>query len=86
VNYLDKAFVFLIANVGMEKHALEKIKDIPEVNEAHMLYGGYDLIAVVEAENIQKLKDLVSFKMRRLENIRMTLTLIVVDSRHERRL
>ena len=43
-----------------------------------MIYGVYDIIARVEAETMQKVKDVILFKIRRIENVRSVLTLICV--------
>jgi hypothetical protein len=45
---------------------------------AHVIYGVYDIIARVEAETVQKVKDVILFKIRRIENVRSVLTLICV--------
>jgi DNA-binding Lrp family transcriptional regulator len=51
---------------------------IAEVKEAHMVYGVYDIIARIETGTMQDLKDTISWKIRRLEKVRSTLTMIVV--------
>ena len=50
-----------------------------EVTEAHVTYGVYDLIAKVEAENQQVLKDAVFTKIRKMDEVRTTLTMIVIE-------
>ena len=72
------AFILINAEVGMENEVLQDIKDIPEVKEAHVLYGVYDVIARVEADTMENLKNTVSWKIRHLEKVRSTLTMIVV--------
>jgi len=56
----------------------ETMDPISEVKEAHLVYGVYDIIAVIETETMQELKDTVSWKIRRLDKVRTTLTMIVV--------
>ena len=43
------------------------------------VYGVYDIIAKVEAENMDKLKEIISWKIRRLDKVRSTLTMLVVS-------
>ncbi len=50
---------------------------MPEVSEFHGLYGIYDIIVFVEAESMSELKDVINTKIRRLEAINSTLTMIV---------
>ena len=72
------AFVLINAEIGAESEVLKDLKGIPEVKEAHMVYGVYDIIARVETETMQELKDAISWKIRRLDKVRSTLTMIVV--------
>jgi len=43
-----------------------------------MVYGVYDIIARIETNTMQELKDIISWKTRRLDKVRSTLTMIVV--------
>lgn len=72
------AFVLINAEIGAENEVLKELREIPEVKEAHMVYGVYDIIARVETETMQELKDIISWKIRRLDKVRSTLTMIVV--------
>jgi DNA-binding Lrp family transcriptional regulator len=75
---LATAFVLINAEIGSEGEVLKDLKAIPEVQEAHMVYGVYDIIARIETETMQDLKDTISWKIRRLDKVRSTLTMIVV--------
>ena len=72
------AFVLINAEIGAESDVLKGLKDISEVKEAHMVYGVYDIIARIQTETMQELKDIISWKIRRLDKVRSTLTMIVV--------
>ena len=72
------AFVIINAEIGAESEVLKGLKEIPEVKEAHMVYGVYDIIARIQTETLQELKDVISWKIRRLDKVRSTLTIIVV--------
>ncbi len=74
---MAKAFLLINTEVSKEGEILESLKNIPEIKEAHQLYGVYDIIAIVKAETTQALKDVVSLKVRRLEKIGSVLALIV---------
>jgi len=75
---LATAFVLINAEIGFESDVLKGLGAFPEVKEAHMVYGVYDIIARIETEKMQSLKDTISRKIRLLENIRSTLTMFVV--------
>lgn len=74
-----RSFVLINVDIGSEEDVLEELEAVEEVREAHTVYGVYDLIALIEAETMQELKDVISFKIRRLDKIRSTLTMIVVE-------
>jgi DNA-binding Lrp family transcriptional regulator len=75
---LATAFVLINAEIGSENDVLKDLKAIEEIKEAHMVYGVYDIIARVQTETMQQLKDTISWKIRRLDKVRSTLTMIVV--------
>jgi DNA-binding Lrp family transcriptional regulator len=75
---LATAFVLINAEIGSESEVLKGLKDIDEVKEAYMVYGVYDIIARIQTETMQELKDIISWKIRRLDKVRSTLTMIVV--------
>jgi DNA-binding Lrp family transcriptional regulator len=78
VHVLATAFVLINAEIGSESEVLKGLKDIGEVKEAYMVYGVYDIIARIQTETMQELKDIISWKIRRLDKVRSTLTMIVV--------
>ena len=73
------AFVLINAELGKEESILEELRNIDQVKEAHFVYGVYDIIAKVEAESMDKLKEIVTFKIRRLSDVRSTLTMTVAE-------
>ena len=75
---VETVFVLINTELGAEKTMLDELLEIEEVKEAHPVYGVYDIIARVETETMQELKDIVALKIRRLDEIRSTLTMIVI--------
>jgi DNA-binding Lrp family transcriptional regulator len=75
---LATAYVLINVEIGAEGEVLKSLKPVSEIKEAHLVYGVYDIIAHVETETMQELKDAVSWKIRRIDKVRSTLTMIVV--------
>jgi DNA-binding Lrp family transcriptional regulator len=75
---LATAFVLVNVEIGAEVEVLGGLRLIPEIREAHRVYGVYDIIAIVETPTMQELKDVVGFKMRSLDKVHSTMTMIVV--------
>ena len=72
------AFVLISTELGAETDVMKGIKKIDEVKEAHMVYGVYDIIARVEADSMEDLKDIISRNVRRISKIRSTLTMMIM--------
>jgi DNA-binding Lrp family transcriptional regulator len=75
---LPTAYILISVEIGAEGEVLKSLKPVSEIKEAHLVYGVYDIIARVETETMQELKDTVSWKIRRIDKVRSTLTTIVV--------
>jgi len=76
---LPIAFVLINAEIGSEGEVLRELKKIEGVEEAYSVYGVYDVIVKVKADSMDKLKDVVTWRIRRLEKVRSTLTMIVIE-------
>ncbi len=73
------AFVLINAEIGSEDEVVTELRKISNVKESYVVYGVYDIVATVEAESMDKLKEIVTWKIRRLDKVRSTLTMIVVE-------
>jgi len=73
------AFVLINADLGAEEDIVKELKKIEEMKEVHLVYGVYDIIAKIQADTMDKVKDTITWKIRRLDNVRSTLTMIVVE-------
>jgi DNA-binding Lrp family transcriptional regulator len=76
---LPKAIVLVNADVGKEAEVYAAVRSIPEVIEAHASYGTYDIIAIVNTDTKEKLKGVITSKIRSIPSIRSTLSMPVVD-------
>ena len=79
---MPKAFVLINTETGFMNEVLKELSKIEGVKEAYSVYGVYDIIAKVEAETMDGLKDIVTWKIRRISNVRTTLTMIVIEEAH----
>jgi len=71
-----KAFVLLNTELGMESKIIEALNGVDEITNIHSLYGIYDLIIEMEADSMDKIKEVVFNKVRRLDNVKSTITLL----------
>jgi len=77
---MPMAFVLINTEIGSESVVLGALKKIDAVVEAYMVYGVYDVVAKVEADTMDKLKEIVTWHVRRLDKVRSTLTMIVIEA------
>lgn len=77
---MPMAFVLINAEIGSEEEVLKELKGVEGVVEAYVVYGVYDVVAKIRADTMDKLKDVVTWHVRRLNKVRSTLTMIVVET------
>ncbi len=74
---MAKAFTMINVETGFEGEVLEALGKLPEVKEAYMVHGAYDIVARLEAETMGEIKNALSWKIRRLKKVRSARTTIV---------
>jgi len=72
------AFVFITTEPASMPVVLKNVRAIEGVIEAEMVYGIFDIVAKVQTETMDQLKQIVTFKIRMLANVLKTDTLLVV--------
>ncbi len=75
---LATAYLLLKVETGTEEEVMRSLKPIPEVWEARIVYGVYDIIIRVETESMEEMKNVVNGRIRCLYRIHSTMTMIVV--------
>jgi len=76
---MPRAFVLINVESGSEDEVLKELKKIEGVDEAYFSYGVYDIITKIKADTMENLKDMVTRKIRSLNKVRSTLTLIMME-------
>jgi len=79
-----KAFVLINTELGQEATVVESLEHVPGITDVQALYGIYDVIAEVEADSMDKVKEIVFNNIRRLESVKTTITLITYGEGIER--
>jgi len=76
---MPKAFVLINVESGAEQEVVNELKKIEGIEEAYFSYGVYDIITKIKADSMERLKDLVTRKVRTISRVRSTLTLIMME-------
>jgi DNA-binding Lrp family transcriptional regulator len=76
---MQRALVLFNIESGSETQVLKNIKKVEGVEEAYFSYGVYDLAVKVRADSMDDLKDVISNRLRQIEKVRSTTSLILVE-------
>jgi DNA-binding Lrp family transcriptional regulator len=79
VQTMPLAIVLINAEVGSEDELLGELRKLNNVSEAHAVYGVFDIVAKVEAKTMKELKEVITSKVRKLKNLRSSLTMMVTE-------
>ena len=78
--YMAHAYVIVHSKNADEANILHKLANIPEVIEADIVMGSYELICKVVAPTYNDISDVITKKIRKLENIKSTVTLNIINN------
>jgi DNA-binding Lrp family transcriptional regulator len=76
---MSKAFVLVNTDLGSENDVKSELKKVEGIVGVHEVYGVYDLMIEIEADSQEKVKEIVFSRIRKLKNVRSTLTLTAVS-------
>jgi len=76
---METAYVLVNCDLGSEEDIIEDLKHIDSVKEVHGTFGAYDIIAKVESSEREKLKETITWSIRRLNHVQSTLTLMGIQ-------
>jgi DNA-binding Lrp family transcriptional regulator len=73
------AMVLVRIDNADQSKVLESIKQLKGVEEAHALWGIYDLMVKITANSIERLKEIIRTNLRQMVGVVNTLTLMVIQ-------
>ncbi len=79
---MPTAFVFINTLPDAMPKVLETVKAVEGVESAEMVYGVYDIVAKVKTQTMDQLKHIIAYKIRTVEHLTATQTLLVVGSEY----
>ncbi len=72
-------YVLLNCDLGAEEYVVEELRQIPQIKNAYLTFGAYDVIVEIHANSQEDLEKTVSSKIRKLARVVSTMTLNVVN-------
>jgi DNA-binding Lrp family transcriptional regulator len=77
---MANAYVLLNTEIGAESEVVSALRKIEGVKEVHSLWGVYDVIAKIRADNVEDLKYIITQRMQKIRGINSKLTMIIHDN------
>ncbi len=73
-----KAYVLVVTDPGKTRRVLQAMHEIPGIVELHEVMGPYDIVAAIEVENLQDIPPILGGKIRTIEGIESTTSLVTL--------
>jgi len=73
---MEHAYVLINCDTGFEESIIEQLKKIHDVKAVQGTLGVYDIIAEIESQKPEKLKEAIIGDIRKLIHVKSTLTLM----------
>ncbi len=75
-------YITVFLNLSVESKELAKVTDdlvkLPEVVDAYEVTGEYDVVAILQVEDIQSFRELLKDKILKIEGVRSTVSSVVL--------
>jgi DNA-binding Lrp family transcriptional regulator len=75
---MAKACVLINCDLGSEDKVISDLRKLEHIKDVVGTFGAYDIVAKIEAETSEQLREAVTWKIRKMDKVRSTLTLMEV--------
>ena len=75
---MAKAYVLINCDLGSEDKIISDLRKLEHIKDAVGTFGAYDMVSKIEAETSEQLREAVTWKIRKMDKVRSTLTLMEV--------
>jgi len=77
---MTDAYVMLNCELGAEAEIIEKLKELEQVTDVFETIGTHDMLVKLQADNFEKIREVVSWNIQKLPKVRSISTLIKKDN------
>jgi DNA-binding Lrp family transcriptional regulator len=81
---MPTAYVLINCDLGSEEEIIREIKKLSEVIEVSGVYGVYDIVVKIRSDTMDKLREIITWHVRRIDKVRSTLTMIVIEGQGDK--
>jgi len=79
---METAYVLISCDLGFEDAVIEDLKHIDSVKEVQGTFGAYDIIAKLENQERDKIRETIIWNIRKIERVRSTLSLMTIPEQN----
>lgn len=70
------AYVMLNCDLGAESEVIEALQGIEQTVDVFETIGTHDVVVKIQAENFEKIREVITWNIQTIKKIRSTVTLI----------
>ena len=74
---MPTAYILINTELGAEQSLLDHLKKVSNVERADIVMGEYDIVAIISCKTLPELKDYINNKIRNMDNVKSTMSLMV---------
>jgi DNA-binding Lrp family transcriptional regulator len=86
---MPTTYILLNSDLGSDVEIIQKIKEILDKEgkavryEVQGVYGVYDIIVKITADNMDLLRSIITNKIRKIDKVYSTLTMMVIEEQEQ---
>ncbi|MBI3639966.1 MAG: Lrp/AsnC ligand binding domain-containing protein [Thaumarchaeota archaeon] len=86
---MPTTYILLNSDLGSDVEIIQKIKEILDkegktvLYEVQGVYGVYDIIVKITADNMDLLRNIITNKIRKIDKVYSTLTMMVIEEQEQ---
>ena len=73
------AYIIINCELGSEELIIQQLKNIDDISEVSGTFGAYDILTKIESSTVETLREIITWKIRKIDQIRSTLTLMGIE-------
>ena len=85
---MPTSYILINSDLGTDESIIKKLKDILSAEkdvkfEIQGVYGIYDIILKLTSSNTERLRSIITFKIRKIIQVQSTLTMTVIEEQEK---
>ena len=73
------AYILINCELGSEESIIQQLKNLDGISEVRGTFGAYDILVKIESPTVEALREIITWKIRKIDQIRSTLTLMGIE-------